>query len=58
VGDAIIHPIKWLLFLGPARVMALPAQQQQQQQHRLFSQANWGRLEMKSERNKFKVQAH
>ena len=33
-------------------------QQQQQQQHSLFSQANWGRLEMKPERNKFKVQAH
>ena len=32
--------------------------QQQQQQHSLFSQASWGRLEMKPERNKFKVQAH
>ena len=31
---------------------------QQQQQHSLFSQANWARLEMKPERNKFKVQAH
>jgi len=30
--------------------------QQQQQQHNLFSQASWGRLEMKPERNKFKVQ--
>jgi len=30
---------------------------QQQQQHSLFSQASWGRLEMKPERNKFKVQA-
>ena len=30
----------------------------QQQQHSLFSQASWGRLEMKLERNKFKVQAH
>jgi len=30
----------------------------QQQQHSLFSQASWGRLEMKPERNKFKVQAH
>ena len=29
-----------------------------QQQHGLFSQASWGRLEMKPERNKFKVQAH
>jgi len=29
-----------------------------QQQHSLFSQASWGRLEMKPERNKFKVQAH
>ena len=27
---------------------------QQQQQHSLFSQASWGRLEMKPERNKFK----
>jgi len=33
-------------------------QQQQQQQHSLFPQASWGRLEMKPERNKFKVQAH
>ena len=33
-------------------------QQQQQQQRSLFSQASWGRLEMKPERNKFKVQAH
>ena len=33
-------------------------QQQQQQQHSLFSRASWGRLEMKPERNKFKVQAH
>ena len=33
-------------------------QQQQQQQHSLFSQASWGRLEMKPEKNKFKVQAH
>ena len=24
----------------------------------LFSQASWGRLEMKPEKNKFKVQAH
>jgi len=32
--------------------------QQLQQQHSLFSQASWGRLEMKPERNKFKVQAH
>ena len=31
---------------------------QQQQQHSLFSQASWGRLEMKPERTKFKVQAH
>jgi len=31
---------------------------QQQQQHSFFSQASWGRLEMKPERNKFKVQAH
>ena len=39
---------------------AMPGQvqQQQQQQHSLFSQASWGRLEMKPERNKFKVQAH
>jgi hypothetical protein len=29
-----------------------------QQQHSLFSQASWDRLEMKPERNKFKVQAH
>ena len=34
------------------------SQQQQQQQHSFFSQASWGRLEMKPERNKFKVQAH
>ena len=26
-------------------------QQQQQQQHSIFSQASWGRLEMKPERN-------
>ena len=31
---------------------------EQQQQHSLFSQASWGRLDMKPERNKFKVQAH
>jgi len=30
----------------------------QQQQQSLFSQASWGRLEIKPERNKFKVQAH
>jgi len=30
----------------------------QQQQHSLFSQESWGRLEMKPGRNKFKVQAH
>ena len=29
-----------------------------QQQHSLFSQASWGSLEMKLERNKFKVQSH
>jgi len=34
------------------------SQQLQQQQHSIFSQASWGRLEMKPERNKFKVQAH
>ena len=38
--------------------LRLIMQQQQQQQHSLFSQASWGRLEMKPERNKFKVQAH
>jgi len=37
---------------------SLRADIQQQQQHSLFSQASWGRLEMKPERNKFKVQAH
>ena len=37
---------------------AILPQIQQQQQHSLFSQASWGRLEMKPERNKFKVQAH
>jgi len=31
---------------------------QQQQQHSLFSHTSWGTLEMKPERNKFKVQAH
>ena len=31
---------------------------QQQQQYSLFSQTSWGRLEMKPERNKFKVQTH
>ena len=36
----------------PARI------QQQQQQQVFFPQANWGRLEMKPERNKFKVQVH
>jgi hypothetical protein len=30
----------------------------EQQQHSLFSQASWGRLEMKLERKNFKVQAH
>jgi len=30
------------------------ARREQQQQHSLFSQASWGRLEMKPERNKFK----
>ena len=39
-------------------LLASLQQQQQQQQHSLFSQASWGRLEMKPERNKFKVQAH
>jgi len=29
--------------------------QQQQQQHSLFSQASWGRLEMKPERNKLSI---
>ena len=28
------------------------------QQHSIFPQASWSRVEMKSERNKFKVQAH
>ena len=37
---------------------AAPSQALQQQQHSFFSQASWGRLEMKPERNKFKVQAH
>ena len=36
----------------------LSCNNKQQQQHSLFSQASWGRLEMKPERNKFKVQAH
>ena len=43
----------WQLLCAPSMVS-----QQQQQQHSLFSQASWGRLEMKPERNKFKVQAH
>ena len=30
----------------------------QQQQYSLFFQASWSRLEMKPERNKFKIQAH
>jgi len=33
------------------RVIELEQKQQQQQQHSLFSQASWGRLEMKPERN-------
>jgi hypothetical protein len=36
----------------------LSLEKQQQQQHSIFSQASWGRLQMKPERNKFKVQAH
>jgi len=48
---------KTRIFLLPA--LPLPdITLQQQQQHSLFSQASWGRLEMKPERNKFKVQAH
>ena len=43
---------------GIASILGQLQQQQQQQQHSLFSQASWGRLEMKPERNKFKVQAH
>jgi len=37
-------------------VMDSDPQQQQQQQHSLFSQASWGRLEMKPERNKLWTQ--
>jgi hypothetical protein len=54
----------WPLEIGKISSVALKGcyfrkqQQQQQQQHSFFSQASWGRLEMKPERNKFKVQAH
>ena len=54
----------WLKNIGTADAQVdtlhvrLQQQQQQQQQHSLFAQASWGRLEMKPERNKFKVQAH
>ena len=41
-----------------AALASMSPLQQQQQQHSLFSQTSWGRLEMKSERNKFKVQAY
>ena len=53
--------IRVLLIKQSARVTVIHAkhmQQQQQQQHSLFSQASWSRLEMKPERNKFKVHAH
>jgi len=42
----------------PRRRRQQQQQQQQQQQHSFFSQISWDRLEMKPERNKFKVQAH
>ena len=56
----VIVNVKWYI-VAPARnrdVYLCIRRQQQQQQHSLFSQASWGRLEMKPERNKFKVQAH
>ena len=40
----------WAILLNQHRLQALLTQQQQQQQHSLFSQASWGRLEMKPER--------
>ena len=60
LGYALVDKSKklareWGKFIAFSVVDPLPLQQQQ---HRLFSQASWGRLEMKPERNKFKVQAH
>jgi len=40
------------------RIVQSKVNNNNKQQHSLFSQASWGRLEMKPERNKFKVQAH
>jgi len=51
-----IH-LRKIMYFGYANYNGIGIQQQQQQ-HSLFSQASWGRLEMKPERNKFKVQAH
>ena len=61
LGYALVDKSKklareWGKFIAFSVVDPLPLQQQQQ--HSLFSQASWGRLEMKPERNKFKVQAH
>jgi len=51
--------ISWIPILAKENFQnTTTQQQQQQQQHNLFSQASWGRLKMKPERNKFKVQAH
>ena len=61
LGYALVDKSKklareWGKFIAFSVVDPLPLQQQQQ--YSLFSQASWGRLEMKPERNKFKVQAH
>jgi len=61
LSEVIIYDVGLsYLWLQDGNIMAcwVIKQQQQQQQHSLFSQASWGRLEMKPERNKFKAQAH
>ena len=50
--------ISGMISCAARAAIAITRSLQQQQQHSLFSQASWGRLEMKPERNKFRVQAH
>ena len=45
-------------YYNPYRVPLLGTLHNNNNNIAFFSQASWGRLEMKPERNKFKVQAH
>ena len=57
-GECIHYKVSLIHFFSFTKIKKEYILQRYNNNIAFFSQASWGRLEMKPERNKFKVQAH